>query len=117
MGLLLSWLTVAVGLWLADKLIADFEVTGDWKSYLLLSALLGIIDFLIGWLLFLVLGVVSLGLGFLLGFVTRLFVTAIVLRLVDLLSSRLTIRGFTPALLGAVILSLTSGAVGLLLRH
>lgn len=116
MGLLISWATVAVGLWLCSRVIPDFEVTGDWKSYLVLSALLGVLQFLLGWLLFLVLGVVSLGLGFLFAFVTRLIVTAIVLRIVDVLSSRLTIRGFVPALLGAVVLALTSGAVDLLRR-
>jgi putative membrane protein len=114
MGLLVSWLTVALGLFLADKLIADFEVTGDWKSYLLLSAVLGVLHFLIGWFLYFVLGVLSLGLGFLFGFVTRLIVTAIVLRLVDLLSSRLKIRGFVPAFLAAVVLALTTSVVGLL---
>jgi putative membrane protein len=116
MGLLISWLAVAVGLWLSDKFIPDFEVTGDWKSYALLAAILGVLEFLLGWLLFLILGVLSLGLGFLFAFVTRLVVTAIVLRLADLLSRRLTIRGFLPALFGAVIIALTSGAADMLRR-
>jgi putative membrane protein len=113
MGLLISWITVAAGLWLADKLITDFEVTGDWKSYALLAAVLGVLEFFLGWLLYVILGVVSLGLGFLFGFVTRLIVTAIVLRIADVLSSRLTIRGFVPALLGAVVLALTGAVVDL----
>jgi len=116
MVLLISWLTVAAGLWLADKLIPNFEVTGDWKSYMLLAAILGVLEFLLGWLLFVILGVVSLGLGFLFAFVTRLIVSAIVLRIADLLSTRLTIRGFVPALLGAVVLALTSGAADMLQR-
>jgi putative membrane protein len=117
MGLLIAWLTVAAGLWLADKLVPDFEVTGDWKSYLLVSAILGVLQFFLGWLLFLMLGVVSLGLGFLFSFVTRLIVSAIVLRIADLLSNRLTIRGFMPALLGAVVLALSSAVVDLALRR
>ena len=114
MGLLISWITVAAGLWLADKLITGFEVTGDWKSYVLLAAVLGVLEFFLGWLLYVILGVVSLGLGFLFGFVTRLIVSAIVLKLTDKLSSRLEIEGFVPALLGAVVLALTSSAVDLL---
>ncbi len=114
MGLLISWLAVGIGLWLADKFIADFEVTGDWTSYALLAAVLGVLEFLIGWLLFVILGVVSLGLGFLFGFVTRLVVSAIVLKIADALSSRLTIRGFTPALLGALVIALASGVVDFL---
>ena len=116
MALLISWLTVAAGLWLADKLITGFEVTGDWKSYVLLAAILGVLEFFLGWLLFVILGVVSLGLGFLFAFVTRLIASAIVLRIADLLSTRLTIRGFGPALLGAVVIALTSGAADKLQR-
>ncbi len=116
MGLLVSWLAVAVGLWLADRLIADFEVKGDWTSYALLAAVLGVLEFFVGWLLFLLLGVVSLGLGFLFAFVTRLVVTAIVLKITDALSSRLTIRGFGPAFLAAVVIALTSAGFDLL-RH
>jgi putative membrane protein len=116
LSLLIAWLTVAVGLWLADKLIPDFEVTGGWVSYAIVSALLGVLQFLIGWLLYVLLGVVSLGLGFLFSFVTRLIVSAIVLRLTGALSSRLKIGGFIPALLAAVILALTSSAADLLRR-
>jgi uncharacterized membrane protein YvlD (DUF360 family) len=113
MSLLISWFAVAVGLWLADKLISDFEVTGHLLSYVVLAALLGVLEFLLGKLLYVALGVASLGLGFLFGFFTRLIVTAIVLRVVDLLSTRLTIRGFTPAFLAAVVLALTSGVADL----
>ena len=116
MALLISWLTVAAGLWLADKLVPDFQVTGDWTSYLLLAAILGVLEFLLGWLLFVILGVLSLGLGFLFAFVTRLIVSAIVLRIADLLSTRLTIRGFVPALLGAIVIALTSGVADLMQR-
>jgi putative membrane protein len=116
MALLVSWLTVGVGLWLAHKLIPNFEVRGDWKSYAILALLLGVLQFLVGWLLYFVLGIVTLGLGFLFSFFTRLVVTAIVLKLVDALSGRLTVRGFFPAFLAAVVLALTGSAADLLLR-
>jgi putative membrane protein len=116
MALLVSWIAVAVGLWLADKVLPDFEITGDWKSYALVAALLGILQFLLGWLIYVVLGIATLGLGFLFSFVTRLIVTAIVLLIVDKLSRRLTIRGFMPALLAAVIIALTGSVVDFVLR-
>jgi putative membrane protein len=111
MALLVSWIAVALGLWLADKVLPNFEITGDWKSYALVAALLGVLQFFLGWLFYVVLGIATLGLGFLFSFVTRLIVTAIVLLIADKLSRRLTIRGFMPALLAAVIIALT-GSVG-----
>lgn len=116
MALLLSWITVALGLWLADKLLSDFEISGGWKSYVLVAALLGILQFLLGWLIYVILGIVTLGLGFLFSFVTRLIVSAIVLLIVDKLSRRLTIRGFVPALLAALIVAVTGSVVDFVLR-
>ncbi|HKY39653.1 MAG TPA: phage holin family protein [Polyangiaceae bacterium] len=116
MALLISWVTVAVGLWLADKLLSGFEITGDWKSYALVAALLGVLQFFLGWLIFVVLGVATLGLGFVFSFLTRLIVSAIVLLIADKLSSRLSIRGFLPAFLGAVIIALTGSAADFMLR-
>ena len=60
---------------------------------------------LLGWLIFGALGVVTLGLGFLLVFVTRTIVNAIVLKITDALSSSLSIDGFGYALLGAIAMS------------
>lgn len=116
MALLISWVTVAVGLWLADKLLSGFEITGDWKSYALVAALLGVLQFFLSWLIFVVLGVATLGLGFVFSFLTRLIVSAIVLLIADKLSSRLSIRGFLPAFLGAVIIALTGSAADFMLR-
>lgn len=109
MGLLITWVAVAFGLWLADKLVPNFELRGDWKSFVLIAAVVGVLNFLLGWLFYVILGIATLGLGFLFGFVTRLVVSAIVLKIADALSERFTIRGFVPALWGALLLALTSG--------
>lgn len=116
MGIVLSWLTVSLGLWVADKVLKDFRVEGGAGSYLLLGALVGVLHFLLGWLLFGVLAIATLGIGYLLGFLTRLVVTAIILKLADALSRRFTIRGFAPALLAAALMSLVSFGVDLLVR-
>jgi putative membrane protein len=60
---------------------------------------------LVGWLLFVIIGIGTLGLGFLLAFVTRWVVNAILLKVTDALTDRLTIRGFGPALLAALVMS------------
>ncbi len=116
MALLISWITVAIGLWIADRLLSNFEISGGWKSYALVAALLGVLQFLLGWLIYVVLGIATLGLGFLFSFVTRLIVSAIVLLIADKLSRRLTIRGFVPALLAALIVALTGSVMDLVLR-
>jgi putative membrane protein len=116
MALLVSWIAVAFGLWLADKLLPKFTITGDWKSYAIVAALLGVLQFLLGWLLYVVLGIATLGLGFLFGFITRLVVSAIVLLIADKLSRRLTIDGFVTALLASVVVSLTGSVADFLLR-
>jgi putative membrane protein len=116
MALLISWITVAIGLWIADKLLTDFEIAGGWKSYAVVAALLGVLQFLLGWLIYVVLGIATLGLGFLFSFVTRLIASAVVLLIADKLSRRLTIRGFVPALLASLILAITGSVVDFVLR-
>jgi putative membrane protein len=105
MGVLLSWLLMSVAFWLTAQLLRGFEVKG-FKGALWVAAIFGVINWLIGWLLFVILGVVSLGIGFLLAFITRWIVNAILLKVTDALSSNLNVKDFPTALLGALLLSL-----------
>lgn len=115
MDLLLSWLVMSVAFWLTSLLLPGFEVKG-FKGALWVAAIFGAINWLIGWLLFFLLGVVSLGIGFLLAFITRWIVNAILLKVTDALSSNLTVRDFPTALLGALLLSLFGTATQWVLR-
>ena len=65
---------------------------------ILTAAIIGVVNWLIGWLLFALIGIATLGLGFLLAFVTRWIVDAIVLKIADAMTERLTIDGFGWAL-------------------
>jgi putative membrane protein len=105
MGLLLSWLVMSAAFWLTAAVLPGFSVKG-FGGAVLVAAVFGLISWLIGWLLFVVIGVASLGIGFLLGFLTRWLVNAILLKLTDAVSSSLTIRDFPTALIGALLLSL-----------
>lgn len=116
MGIVLSWLTLSLGLWVADKVLEDFHIEGGIGSYLLIGAVVGVLHFLLGWLLFGVLAIATLGIGYLLGFITRLVVTAIILKLADALSSRFTIRGFLPAILASALMAVVSFGVDLIVR-
>jgi putative membrane protein len=105
MGLLLSWLVMSAAIWLTAQWLPGFSVKG-FRGALWVAAIFGVINWLIGWFLFVVIGIMSLGIGFLLSFLTRWLVNAILLKVTDRLSSNLSIRDFSTALLGALLLSL-----------
>src|SRR5690606_42066212 len=89
LGILISWITIAFGLWVADKILDGLEVKGGVVSYLIVAAIFGTLSFLLGWLIYAILGIVTLGLGFLLSFITRLTVAAILLKVADVMSDRM----------------------------
>lgn len=104
--ILISWLILSGAFYLTAELLPGFEVEGGARGALLVAALFGVINWLIGWLLFVIIGIASLGLGFLLAFLTRWLVNALLLKIVDAVSRTLTIRSFGTALVGALIISL-----------
>lgn len=77
----------------------------SFKTALFAALLIGILNATVGFLIRLPLNIVTLGL---LTFVVRLIVTAIIIKLVDLLMKGLTVRGFWPALLIAIVLAIVS---------
>jgi putative membrane protein len=104
MSILISWLILTVAVWIAAAIVPGVSVKGIGGA-IVVAAIFGIVNWLIGWLFFFVIGIATLGLGFLLAFITRWVVDAIILKLTDLLTDRLTIRGFGPALLAALVMS------------
>lgn len=116
MGILISWITIAFGLWVADKVLDGLEIKGGVVSYLIVAAVFGTLSFLLGWLIYGILGIVTLGLGFLLSFITRVIVAAILLKVADVISSRLRITSFKVAVIAAVIMSLINSLGDLLMR-
>jgi uncharacterized membrane protein YvlD (DUF360 family) len=61
----------------------------------------------LGKLVFVLIGIGTLGLGFLLAFVTRFVATALLLKLTDSLSDSLEIKNFRTAFVAALIVSAT----------
>lgn len=110
MSLILSWLILTLAVWVTAMLLPGFHVKG-FKSAIIVAAIFGVLNVLIGWLLFGLIGIATLGLGFLLAFITRWIVNAILLTLTDKLTDHLTMDGFRTALLGALVMSLI-GTVG-----
>lgn len=110
MGLLLSWLILSLGVAIAAAVVPGFRVRGA-MNVVVVAAIFGLLNALIGWLIFLLLGIGTLGLGFLLAFVTRWIVNALLLKLTDAMTDRLSIRDFKTALFAAAVISIV-GAVG-----
>jgi uncharacterized membrane protein YvlD (DUF360 family) len=104
--LIVSWFFAAAALIASSKVFNGFELRGDFGTALWVAACYSVLSFFLGWLIFGIIGVATLGLGFVFHLVTELVAAAIVLRLVSALSSQLNIRGFVPALGGAVFLAL-----------
>ena len=103
-SLLLSWLVLSLIIAATAAIVPGVTVRG-FGGVALVAALFGVLNVAIGWLLFTIIGIGTLGLGFLLAFVTRVVVNAILLKLVDAMTTRLSIQSFGHALLAAVVMS------------
>ncbi|WP_119155056.1 phage holin family protein [Caldimonas tepidiphila] len=104
MTLLLSWLILTLAVWLTAYLLPGFHVK-SFGSAIMVAALIGVLNVLLGWLLFAFFTVATLGIAWLLAFITRWIIDAIILKLVDALTDRLTIDGFRWALAGSFVMS------------
>ena len=114
--MLKSWLIYSLAIWFTAQFMPGFSIKGLWGA-VKVAALFGILNFLIGWLIYVTLGIASLGLGFLFAFVTRTIVNAILLKITDALSDSLEIQGFLPAILGALSISFIATVAETMTRH
>lgn len=110
MSLILSWLILSLAVWVTSAVLPGFHLKGP-KSALLVAAIFGVLNFLLGWLLFGVFAVATLGIAWLLAFITRWIINAILLVLTDKLTDHLKIDSFGWALAGAFVMSLV-GTLG-----
>ena len=104
MRLLLSWLVLSISVWLTAAILPGFRVNG-FGGAIRAAAIFGVLNWLLGWLIFVALGIATLGLGFLLAFITRFVVMALLLKFTDALSRNFKIDSFKIALLGALLIS------------
>lgn len=102
--LLLAWLVMSLIIMLTAALVPGVEVK-SFGSALWASLLLGVLNALAGWVLFILIGIGTMGLGFILAFVTHWFVLAILLKGVASLSKGLEIESFGRAFLAAMVMS------------
>jgi putative membrane protein len=107
MELLISWLVLTFAVFVTAEALPGFHVK-DFKSALFVAAIYGVLNAFLGSIIFGVLTIATLGLAYLLSFITVWFVNAIMLTLTDKLTDKLTIDSFGWALGGAFMISLMS---------
>ncbi len=116
MTLLLSWLILALSVWITAYVLPGVRVK-SFGGALLVAAIFGVLNALLGWLFFTVFTIATLGIALLLAFITRWIIDAILLSITASLTKAIEIDGFRWALIAALMMSVL-GTMGqwLLLR-
>ena len=104
MDLILSWAILSFAVWLTAVTLPGFHVD-SFRSAVLVAALFGVLNFFLGWIFYGLLTIATLGLALVFAFITRWVVNAIILKITDAVTDRLTIDGFGWALGGALMMS------------
>ena len=104
MNLLLSWAILSLAVWITAQVLPGFHVKSLGSAFGI-AAIFGILNFLLGWLFFVVFAIGTLGIAVLLAFITRVIINAILLKITDAVSDALKIDSFGWALGGALMMS------------
>lgn len=102
--MLISWLFLSVAVYVTALVLPGFHIKKP-LSVVLIAAIFGVLNFLLGWFFFTVFTIATLGLAYLLAFITRWIIDAIILTIADKLTDHLTIDGFKWALGGALMMA------------
>lgn len=105
--LLVNWLVLSIAVLVTAELLPGIRVK-SFKSALLVAIVFGLLNFVLGKILFFLFAVLTLGVAWLLAFITHWLVDAIVLKLTSKVTDHIYIDGFGSALLGALCISLLS---------
>jgi uncharacterized membrane protein YvlD (DUF360 family) len=103
-NILIAWLAATLGLWFAANVIRGVRLA-SLRDAVWAGALVGILQWGLTGPIFVLLGIGTLGIGFLLWFVTRWVAAALVILLASKLSSRLDVEGFLSALITAFLIA------------
>lgn len=109
---LLHLIIDALVLLAAAKMMPKVELKG-FKSAILVALIIGILSFLLSWILTAIFHIGTLGIFYFLGlgFVIRIIVYAIIIELADKLSDDFKTDGFLTSLWLAIILAVVGGIV------
>lgn len=106
----------SVVLLVAARMMSSVELKG-FKSAIIVALIIGVLSFLLSWLLTAILNIATLGLFYFLGlgFITRVVAYAIIIELADKLSDDFKTDGFLPSLWLAIILAIVGGIVDMVI--
>lgn len=105
LSILVSWAALAIAFAVAAWLLPGLQIKGGFRGHAIVAAIFGVLMVVLGDVLFTMIGLGTLGLGFLLAFLTRLVVGTLLLVLTDKLTRRLSVSGWGTAFLAALIVS------------
>ncbi|HEX2678689.1 MAG TPA: phage holin family protein [Polyangiales bacterium] len=109
-NILVSWAAATLGLWVAAQVLRGVRLR-SFNDAVWAGALLGVLQAVLSGPIFFLLGIGTLGIGFLLWFITRWIAAAIVVLIASRLSSRFEVTGFMNALLTALFVTLAGSVV------
>ncbi len=110
MSMILSWAALSIAFGVSAMLLPGLRLSQGGDA-IWVAGLFGLLNYTLGWLLFGLIGLGTMGLGFVFALLTRWLVSAILLKLTDALMDGLHIDGFGTALLGALIITLVGTVV------
>ncbi len=106
----------AAVLLIAAKMMSSVELKG-FKSAVIVALIIGVLSFLLSWLLTAILNIATLGIFYFLGlgFITRVVAYAIIIEVADKLTNDFKTHGFLPSLYLAIILAIVGGIVDMII--
>lgn len=106
----------AAVLLVAAKYMPKVELKG-FKTAIIVALIIGVLSFLLSWLLTAVLNIATLGLFYFLGlgFIIRIIVYAIIIEIADKISKDFKTIGFMPSLWLAIILAIVGAIIDAIL--
>lgn len=102
---IINWIILSLAFAGVSYLMPSITVR-DTKSTLIVSAIYAVLSAIVGKILFLLFGIGTLGLAWLLGFITWWIIGALMLLLTDKLTSRFSVKNFKTALIGSALITL-----------
>ena len=103
-------LLLNAGILLGMTYILPTVTIKNFKTALIVALVIGILNATIGWFLRFPLNIITLGL---LSFFVHLIVTAVMIKIADKLFSDFYIKGFTPALIIAVVMAIAGSMISI----
>lgn len=109
---LVNWLVITAAVWVATAVVPGIEVSGGLRTFLLVSLVLGLVNAVLGpllWLVAMPLSVLTVGLS-------ALAVNSVLLAITAGLSHNLSVGGIGGTVLGALLISIVTTVLELVLR-